>query len=113
MLKVSVTAQAIKYIYFSGANLNDPVHIDYVANVFKFTKISAKRTQELLKQYERAEKRQRRPNITTSKIFTAPYIYKNSRMALIHYFHFFYNLQKFLSLFSVIIFVLLTSLLQL
>ena len=57
-------AQAIeKYIYRS----NDPLHIDYVPNVFKFAKISAKGTQELLKRYERAQKRRRRPYVTTSK----------------------------------------------
>ena len=95
MLKVSVTARAIKnYIYFSGAKSNDPLHTDYVPNVFKFTKISAKQTQESLKWYERAQKYQRRPNVTSSKIFPAPYICNNSRMALLHYFHLFYNLQK-------------------
>ena len=60
-----------KYIYLSGAKSNDPLHIVYVPNVFKFTKISAKETQESLKQYERAQKSRRRSNITTSKIFTA------------------------------------------
>ena len=35
-------AQIIKkYIYLSGAKLNDPLYIDYVLNVFKFTKILA------------------------------------------------------------------------
>ena len=83
-------AQLIKkYIYLSGTKLNDPLHIVYVPNVFKFTKISAKGTQESLKQYGRAQKRQRRANVTTSKIFTAPYICNNSRMALLHYLHFF------------------------
>ena len=46
-------AQVIKkYIYLSGAKSNDPLHIVYVPNIFKFTKISAKGTQELLKWYE-------------------------------------------------------------
>ena len=82
-------AQVIKkYIYLLGAKSNDPLHFDYVPNVFKFTKISAKQTQESLKQYEQAQKCQRRPNVTTSKIFTAPYICINSRMASLHYFHF-------------------------
>ena len=50
-------AQVIKkYIYLSGAKSNDPLHIVYVPNVFKFTKISAKGTQESLKQYEGAQK---------------------------------------------------------
>ena len=67
-------AQVIKnYIYLSGAKLNDPLHIVYVSNVFTFFNISAKQTQASLKWYERAQKRLRRPNITTtSKIFTAP-----------------------------------------
>ena len=57
MLKVSVMAQIIKiYIFLSGAKSNDPLHIDYVPNVFKFTKIPAKRTQESLKRFERAQK---------------------------------------------------------
>ena len=69
-----------KYIYLSEAKSNDPLHIVNVPNIFKFTKISAKGTQE----------RRRRPNITTSKIFTAPYICNNSsRIASLHYFHFF------------------------
>ena len=90
MLKVSDMAQVIKkYIYLSGAKSNDPLHIVYVPNVFKFTKISAKGTQESLKRYERSQKRRRRPNVTTSKIFTAPYICNNSRMASLHNFHFF------------------------
>ena len=84
-------AQVIKkYIYLSGAKSNDPLHIVYVPNVFKFTKISAKGTQESLKRYEQSQKHGRRPNITTSKIFTAPYICNNSsRIASLHYFHFF------------------------
>ena len=83
VLKVSVRAQVIKkYILFSGEKSNDPLHIDYIPNVFKFTKIPAKRTQESLKRYERAQKRQRRPNITSSKTFAAPNICKNSRMEL-------------------------------
>ena len=46
-------AQVIKkYIYLSGAKLNDPLPIDYVPTIFKFTKISAKRKQELLKRNE-------------------------------------------------------------
>ena len=74
-------AQVIKkYIYLSGTKSNDPLHIVNIPNIFKFTKISAKGTQE----------RRRRPNITTSKIFTAPYICnKSSRIASLHYFHFF------------------------
>ena len=83
MLKVSVRAQVIKkYIFFSGEKSNDPLHIDYVPNVFKFTKIPAKRTQESLERYELAQKRQRRPNLTSTKIFTAPNIYNGSRMEL-------------------------------
>ena len=83
-------AQVIKkYIYLSGAKSNDPLHNVYVPNVFKFTKISAKGTQESLKRYEPSQKRRRRPNVTTSKIFTAPYICNNSRMASLHNFHFF------------------------
>ena len=40
VLKVSVIAQVIKnYIFPSGGKSNDPLHIDYVPNVFKFTKI--------------------------------------------------------------------------
>ena len=113
MLKVSIIAQVIeKYIYLSGAKSNDPLHIDYIPNVFKFTKISVKRTQESLKRHKRAQKRQRRPNVASSKIFTAPYIYNNSRMVSLHYFQFFYNLQKLLSLLNFIIFPLLKFLLQ-
>ena len=52
MLKVNVMAQVIKkYIYLSEAKSNNPLHIDYIP-VFKFTEISAKRTQESLKWYE-------------------------------------------------------------
>ena len=103
-------AQVIKkYIYLSGAKPNDPLHmhIDYIPNVFKFTKLSGKQTHKSLKQYEQAQKRQRRPNITTSKTFTAPYFYNNLRMASLHYFHFFFNLQKLLSLLNFTIFLLL------
>ena len=83
VLKVTVRAQVIKkYIFLSGAKLNDPLLIDYVPNVFKFTKIPAKRTQESLRRYERAQKRQRRPNVTSSKTFAAPNICKDSRMEL-------------------------------
>ena len=86
---LSNIAQVIKkYIYLSGAKSNDPLHIVYVPNVFKFTKISAKGTQESLKWYEQSQKRQRRPNVT-SKVFTAPCISKNSRMTSLHNFHFF------------------------
>ena len=47
VLKVSYMAQVIKkYIYLSGAKSNDPLNIVYVPNIFKFTKISAKGTQE-------------------------------------------------------------------
>ena len=57
VLKVSDIAQIIKNnVYLSGAKSNDPFHIVYVPNVFKFTKISAKGTQESLKQYEGAQK---------------------------------------------------------
>ena len=74
-------AQVIKeYIYLSEAKSNYSLHIDYVPNVFKFINISAKGTQESLKRHEGAQKHQRRPNVITSKIFTAPYIYNNSRM---------------------------------
>ena len=68
-------AQVIKkYIYLSGAKSNDPLHIDYIPNIFKFPNISVKRTQESLKRHdERAQKRQRRPNVITRKIFTASY----------------------------------------
>ena len=76
-------------LYLSGAKSNDPLHIVYVPNVFKFTNISAKGTQESLKQYEQAQKCRRRPNVTTSTIFAAPYVCNNSRMASLHYFHFF------------------------
>ena len=80
MLKVSVIAQVIKnYIFPSGGKSNDPLHIDYVPNVFKFTKIPAKRTQESLKRYEWTQKRQRRQKVKTSKIFTASYISNDSR----------------------------------
>ena len=49
-------AQVIKkYINLSGAKSNDSLHIDYVPNVFKFTKISAKQTQESLKRYDQAQ----------------------------------------------------------
>ena len=83
MLKVSVRAQVIKkYIFLSGEKSNDPLHIDYVPNAFKFTRIPAKRTQESHKLYERAQKRQRRPNITSGKIFTAPNNCNDSRMEL-------------------------------
>ena len=75
MLKISVIAQVIKkYIFFSAEKSNDPLHNDYFPNVFEFAKIQAKRTQESLKRYERAQRRQKRLNVTTSKIFTAPYI---------------------------------------
>ena len=97
-------AQVIKkYIYLLGAKSNDPLHFDYVPNVFKFTKISTKQTQKSLKQYEQAQKCQRRPNVTTSKIFTAPYICNNSRMASLHYFQFFYNLRNYFP-YSVLLF---------
>ena len=106
MLKVSVMSQVIKkYIYLSGEKSYDPLHVDYVPNVFKFTKISAKRTQESLRQYELTQKRQRRPNATTSKIFPAPYICNNSRMLSLHYFHYFCNLHSFnYFLYSVLLF---------
>ena len=76
-------AQVIKnYIFLSGGKSNDPLHVDYVPNVFKFTKIPAKRTQESLKRYEWAQKRQRKQKVKTSKIFTASYISNDSRMEL-------------------------------
>ena len=84
-------AQVIKkHIYVSGAKSNDPLHIVSVPNILKFTKISEKGTQQLLKWYERAQKDQGRPNVTTSKIFIASYISicNNSRIASLHYFHF-------------------------
>ena len=87
------------------------IHLYSSIQVFKFTKISAKRTQKSLKRYEQVQKRQRKPDVTTSKIFTAPYICNNSRMASLHYFQFFNNLQKLLSLLSFIIFLLLKFLL--
>ena len=62
------------------------------------SKEKGKGTQESLKRYERSQKRRRRPNVTTSKILTAPYICNNSRMASLHHFHFFIILQKLLSL---------------
>ena len=83
-------AQVIKkHIYLPGAKSNDPLHIVYVPNVFKFTKISAKGTQESLKWYEQSQKCRRRTTVTTSKIFTAPYICNNLRMASLQNFHFF------------------------
>ena len=82
--------QAIKkYFYVSGAKLNDPLHIDYSPDVFKFTKISAKLTQESLKGYELAQKHQIGPNVATTKIFTSPYICNNSRIALLTVFSLF------------------------
>ena len=72
------------YIYiYPGAKLNDPLHIDYSPNVFKFTKISAELTQESLKGYELGQKCQIRPNVGTTKIFTSPYVCNNSRMTLL------------------------------
>ena len=68
--------------FLSGSKSNDLLHIYYVPNVFKFTKIPAKRTQGSLKWYERTQKCQRRPNIPTSKIFTALYISNGSRIKL-------------------------------
>ena len=83
VFKVSVVVQVIKnHIFLSAAKSNDPLHIDYVPNVFKFTKIQAKRTQESLKRYERAQKGQRRQNVKTSEIFTAPCISNDSAMEL-------------------------------
>ena len=83
VLKVSVLVQVIKkYIFLSGKKLNDLAQIDYVPNVFKFTRIKAKQTQESLKRYEWKQKRQRRPKVTTSEIFTAPYISNNPKMEL-------------------------------
>ena len=60
----------------------------------------------------KAQKCQSRPNVTTSKIFIAPYICNNSRMTSLYYFQFFYNLRKLLSLLSFIIFLLLKFVLQ-
>ena len=46
MLKASDIVQVIKkYIYLSGAKSNDPLHIVSLPNIFKFTKISVKGTQ--------------------------------------------------------------------
>ena len=45
-------AQIIKIYIYPGAKLNNPLHIDYIPNDFKFTKTSAKQTQEPLKLYE-------------------------------------------------------------
>ena len=74
MFQVSYMDQVTKkYIYYSGAKSNDPLHIVYVTIVFKFTNISAKGTEESLRRYERAQKH-RRPNVTTSKSFTESYI---------------------------------------
>ena len=42
-----------------------------------------------LKRYERAQKPQTKPNITTSKFFTAPYTCNNLRMSSLQYFHIF------------------------
>ena len=91
-------AQVIKkYIYLSGAKSNDPLHIVYIPNAFKFTKILAKVTQESLKRCQQSQKRQRRPNVTDSKIFTASYICNNSRMTSLHNFHFFILCRLFLA----------------
>ena len=92
-------AQVIKkHVYLSsGAKSNDPLHIVYVPNVSKFTKISANRTQEPLKRYERSQNHRRRPNVTTSKIFIAPYICNNLRMASLQNFHFFIMCRLFLA----------------
>ena len=71
-------AQVIKkFIYLSGVKSNDPLHIVYIPNVINFNKISPKGTQVWFKWYERLQKPRRRPNVTTSKIFTAPYICNN------------------------------------
>ena len=48
-----------------------------------------KLTQESLKGYELAQKRQIGPNVATTKIFTSPYICNNSRMALLTVFSLF------------------------
>ena len=80
--------QVIK-TYLSGAKSNDPLYIVSVPNVLKLTKISAKGTQESLKRYEQSQKRRRRPNVTTTKIFTASYICNNLRTASLQNFHFF------------------------
>ena len=48
-------------------------------------------------------KRWRRPNKITSKICTAPYICSNSRMASLHYFHFFTICRNYFP-FSVLLF---------
>ena len=71
-------AQGIKkYIYLSGVESNCPLHIVYIPNVINFNKISPKGTQEWLKWYEESQKPRRTPNVTTSKIFKAPYICNN------------------------------------
>ena len=56
--------------------------------------ISVKKTQESLKWYELSQKRRRRPNVTTSKIFTGAYICNYSRMDSLHNFHFFIMYRK-------------------
>ena len=102
--KVSVMAQVIKKIYFPFRGKIERFTSYWLLSKFKFTKIQAQRTQESLKRYERAQKRQRRPNVTTSKIFKAPYISNDSRVKLewhnnkgtgiARLFSLFYNLQK-------------------
>ena len=102
--KVSVMAQVIKKIYFPFRGKIERFTSYWLLSKFKFTKIQAQRTQESLKRYERAQKRQRRPNVTTSKIFKAPYISNDSRVKLewhnnkgtgiTRLFSLFYNLQK-------------------
>ena len=97
VLRVSNMAQVIKKIYLPfRAKSNDPLHIVYVPYVFKFTKILAKGIQESLKRSERAQKRLRRLNVTTGKVFTVPYICNISRVASLHYFHFFIICRNYL-----------------
>ena len=91
MLKASDIAQVIKkYIYLSGAKSNDSLHTVSLPNIFKFTKISVKGTQNHSNgMNETKETCRRKPHITTRKIFAALYICNNSRMALLYSFDFF------------------------
>ena len=82
-IKSSIRVQVIKrYIFLLGVKSNDPLYIDYIQNVFKFTEIPAKRTQESIKCYGRAQKPQRRRNMKTSINFRAQDIFNDSKMEL-------------------------------
>ena len=83
-----------KYIYLSGAKSNDPLQI-YVPNIMYSSSLrfQQKGTQGSLKRYESSQKSRRRSNVTAIKIFTAPYSCNNSRMAQLHNFNFFHNVQ--------------------